>query len=66
MMLGGQEFPPYASPPESALMPGSDYRKFTIPIKHIRACCTNPFHKLSDIGKIGLSIEGGRDGIQLD
>lgn len=36
MMLGGQEFPPYAPPPESALVPGRDYRKFTIHIKHIR------------------------------
>jgi hypothetical protein len=35
-------------------------------LENLRACCTNPFHKLSDIGKIGLSIEGGRDGIQLD
>lgn len=36
MMPGEQEFHPYAPPPESAVVPARDYRKFTISIKHIR------------------------------
>lgn len=36
MMPGGQEFPPYAPPPESIIVPGRDYRIFTIPIKHVK------------------------------
>lgn len=36
MMPGGQRFPPFAPPPESASIPGRDYREFTIPIKYIR------------------------------
>ncbi len=31
-----------------------------------RACCTNPFPKIRNIGKIELVIEGGGDGIQLN
>lgn len=36
MMPNGQEFPPYAPPPESTLVQERDFRKFIIPLKHIR------------------------------
>ncbi len=36
MMSNGQEFPPYAPPTESTLVPERDFRKFIIPLKHIR------------------------------
>lgn len=35
-LQGGQTFAAYAPPPENEMVPARDYRKFTIPIKHIK------------------------------
>jgi len=35
-------------------------------LKGSRACCINPFHKLTDTDKIELAIGGGNDVIQFD